>query len=171
MAQTWESTTAIMLRTLLDDAGCDAVRYTPQRLDDLLITSAYLVPLEVNFATTYAINVETRSITPDPFDQSDGDAFINFIVLKAACIADEGNFRNAALAQGVTARIGPASLQTTSYGQYLSTLLNEGPCRAYQRLMELYNISYESDNIIKAVMSPFASNDYVPANRQDLRRP
>ena len=33
---TWQNTSLIMLRTMLNDAGCDAVKYTPQRLDDLL---------------------------------------------------------------------------------------------------------------------------------------
>ena len=90
---------------MLNDAGCDSVRYTPQRLSDLLITSAYFLPLEINFKTTYVVNVEARTISPDPIDQTDGDEFINFMVLKSACLADEGNFRTAALAQGVTERI------------------------------------------------------------------
>ena len=78
-------------------------------------------------------------------------------------MADEGNFRTAALAQGVTARIGPASLQTSSYGQYLGTLLNEGPCKTYNKLVELYNMGYDGSKIIRAVMSPFVANDYAPS--------
>jgi hypothetical protein len=161
---TWQNTSLIMLRTMLNDAGCDSVRYTPQRLDDLLITSAYLLPIEVNFKNDYVVDVELRTVTPNPIDQEDGDEFINLLVLKAACMADEGNFRTAALAQGVTARIGPASLQTSSYGQYLGTLLNEGPCKAYTTLVELYNMSYDGSKIIRAVMSPFVANDYDPSN-------
>ena len=68
------------------------------------------------------------------------------------------------MAQGVTARIGPASLQTSSYGQYLGTLLNEGPCKAYTTLVELYNMSYDGSKIIRAVMSPFVANNYDPVN-------
>ena len=162
---TWQNTSLIMLRTMLNDAGCDNVRYTPQRLEDLLITAAYLLPLEVNFKNDYVVDVELRTITPDPIyptKQEDGDELVNLLVLKAACMADEGNFRTAALAQGVTARIGPASLQTSSYGQYLGTLLNEGPCKAYSKLVELYNMSYDGSKIIRAVMSPFVANDYSP---------
>ena len=162
---TWQNTSLIMLRTMLNDAGCDTVRYTPQRLSDLLITSAYLLPLEVNFQNDYVVDVELQTITPDPIyptKQDDGDEFVNLLVLKAACMADEGNFRTAALAQGVTARIGPASLQTSSYGQYLGMLLNEGPCKAYSQLVELYNMSYDGSKIIRAVLSPFVANDYNP---------
>lgn len=166
---TWQNTSLIMLRTMLNDAGCDTVRYTPQRLDDLLITASYLLPLEINFKTDYVVDVELRTITPDPIGEVDGDEFINFLVLKSACMADEGNFRTAALAQGVTARIGPASLQTSSYGQYLGTLLNEGPCKAYTTLVELYNMSYDGSKIIRAVMSPFVANNYDPSNLGSTR--
>ena len=114
MAQTWQNTSLIMLRTMLNDAGCDAVRYPPQRLSDLLITAAYFLPLDINFSTAFVVDVEARTITPNPIDQTDGDEFINFMVLRAACLADEGNFRTAALAQGVSARLGPASLQTSN---------------------------------------------------------
>ena len=166
---TWQNTSLIMLRTMLNDAGCDSVRYTPQRLNDLLITSAYLLPLDINFKNTYVVDVELRTITPDPIQQTDGDEFINLLVLKAACLTDEGNFRTAALAQGVTARIGPASLQTSSYGQYLGTLLNEGPCKTYSKLVELYNMGYDGSKIIRAVMSPFVANDYNPSNLGTIR--
>tara|TARA_R100001143_G_C3343749_1_gene125634 strand:- start:488 stop:997 length:510 start_codon:yes stop_codon:yes gene_type:complete len=150
---------------MLNDAGCDDVRYPPQRLSDLLITGAYFLPLDINFSTTFVVDVEARTITPNPIDQTDGDEFINFMVLRAACMADEGNFRTAALAQGISARLGPASLQTSNYGQYLHMLLKEGPCRTYERLVEIYNVSYEGSKVIRAVLSPFASNNYDPSNQ------
>ena len=165
MAQTWQNTSLIMLRTMLNDAGCDAVRYPPQRLSDLLNTAAYFLPLDINFSTAFVVDVEARTITPNPIDQTDGDEFINFMVLRAACLADEGNFRTAALAQGVSARLGPASLQTSNYGQYLHMLLKEGPCRTYERLVEIYNVSYEGSKVIRAVLSPFAANNYDPSNQ------
>ena len=163
MAQTWQNTSLIMFRTMLNDAGCDAVRYPPQRLSDLLITAAYFLPLDINFSTAFVVDVEARTITPNPIDQTDGDEFLNFMVLRAACLADEGNFRTAALAQGVSARLGPASLQTSNYGQYLHMLLKEGPCRTYERLVEIYNVSYEGSKVIRAVLSPFVSNNYDPS--------
>ena len=41
-------------------------------------------------------------------------------------------------------------------------LLNEGPCKAYSKLVELYNMSYDGAKIIRAVLSPFVANDYNP---------
>ena len=90
-----------MLRTMLNDAGVNETRYNTQRLEELLITSAYFLPIEINFNTTYVVDVVAYTITPDPAPSEsppgDGEEFISFMVLKAACLAGEGNFRNAAL--------------------------------------------------------------------------
>jgi hypothetical protein len=134
---TWQNTSLLMLRTMLNDAGCGESKYSNDRLEDLLITAAYLLPIDVNFNTTYTVDVEAYSISPDPIGQTDGTDFISFMVLKAACIADEGNFRTSALLQGVSARCGPASITTANYGAYLK----------------------------EAVMSPFAANDFDPGNQ------
>lgn len=161
----WQNTSLIMLRTLLNDANCNAEKYTDDRLMDLLLTSAYIIRIDVNFNTTYSVNVAGQTITPNPEGQVDEDEFISFMVLKAACIADEGNFRTAALLQGVSARCGPASITTSNYGAYLKELLVSGPCKSYQTLVDSYNFSYEGKNIIKAVMSPFAANDFDPGTQ------
>jgi hypothetical protein len=44
-------------------------------------------------------------------------------------------------------------------------LLTAGPCKSYDTLSNEYNFSYEGKQIIKAVMSPFAANDFDPGNQ------
>ena len=155
----WQNTSLIMLRTMLNDAGCDGNNtYSTQRLEDLLITSAYFLPIDINFNSSYSIDVASYTITPNPDDQTDGADFISFMVLKAACLADEGAFR-----------LGPASIQTGGYGAQLAVLLNEGPCKSFEELKKAYNFSYEGKKIIRAVMSPFVSNDYIPTDSSDGR--
>jgi len=158
----WQNTSLLMLRTMLNDAGCGESKYPTSRLEDLLITAAYFLPIDINFNSTYSVDVEAYTISPDPISQTDGPEFINFMVLRAACMTDEGNFRNSALLQGVQARCGPAILNTSSYGQYLKELLTNGPCKLYEELKDGYNFSYEGKKIIRAVMSPFVSNDFYP---------
>jgi len=162
----WQNTSLLMLRTMLNDAGVNETRYNTQRLEELLITSAYFLPIEINFNTTYVVDVGAYTITPDPAPSEsppgDGEEFISFMVLKAACLADEGNFRNAALLQGVSARVGPAQINTSAYGNHLATLLTQGPCKSFQDLKDKYNFSYEGKKIIRAVMSPFAANKFDP---------
>ena len=164
---TWQNTSLIMLRTMLNDAGCSESTYSNKRLEDLLITSAYLLPAEANFSNDYTIDVELRTVSPDPAASStaDGVDFINLMVLKAACMADQGSFRDAALLQGVSARVGPASIQTSNYGAYLHQLLKDGPCASYKTLLERFNYSYDGKQIIRAVMSPFVSNNFDPSKQ------
>ncbi len=154
----------LMLRTMLNDAGCSSSTYTTDRLEDLLITSAYFLQIDLNFSNTYVVDIERRTISPNPIGQTDGSEFISFMVLKAACLVDESNFRTAALLQGVKARCGPAILETNTYGQYLKELFTAGPCKTYETLKDAYNFSYEGSRIIRAVMSPFASNDFDPGS-------
>ena len=161
----WQNTSLIMLRTLLNNASCSTEKYTDDRLMDLLLTSAYIIRIDINFNTTYTVNVGSQTISPNPEAQTDGDEFISFMVLKAACLTDESNFRTAALLQGVSARCGPASITTANYGGYLKELLTAGPCKSYDNLSSEYNFSYEGKRIIKAVMSPFAANDFDPGTQ------
>ena len=159
----WKTIGRTMLRTMLNDPSSST--YTDSRLNSLLSTSAYFLPVEVNFATDYTVDVTLETVTPDPATVSlDGIDFISLVVLKAACMADTGNFRTRALLQGVTARLGPASLQTSSYGVQLGALLNLGPCQTYEELKNEYNFSYKGKQIIRVLMSPFVSNDYDPTS-------
>lgn len=158
----WQNTSLIMLRTLLNDANCDSEKYTDDRLFDLLVTAAYFVRIDVNFATSYTVDMGSQTISPDPESSVDGTDLISFMVLKAACMTDESNFRTAALLQGVQARCGPAVFHTSSYGQYLKDLLTQGPCKTYEDLRYKYNFDYANKGILKAIMSPFVSNDFYP---------
>ena len=63
---TWQNTSLIMLRTMLNDAGCGEATYTNRRLEQLLITAAYFLPTQINFISTYTVNVENNTISPTP---------------------------------------------------------------------------------------------------------
>lgn len=160
----WATDSLTMLRVMLNDAGVTQT-YTDDRLTDLLITAAYIIRIDVNFNTSYNVDITNKLVTPEPVDQSDGKEFTSFTVLKAACLMDESSFRTAALLQGVSARCGPASITTSNYGGYLKELLTAGPCLMYDNLVNQYNFSYEGKQIIKAVMSPFAANDFDPGTQ------
>ena len=62
-----------------------------------------------------------------------------------------------------------SSGRTGGYGAQLAVLINEGPCKSFEELKKAYNFSYEGKKIIRAVMSPFVSNDYIPTDSSDDR--
>ena len=155
-----------MLRTILNDAGCGTTEYNDTRLEELLMAGAYINLTQVIFAVDYTITIATDTISPDPSTSSPIDVtFINFMVLKAACLADEGLFRNKALSAGIKARCGPAVLETMNHLEGFKILLEEGPCKAYAELLNQYRFSGNSDNI-RAIMTPFVSQTFDPSTHR-----
>jgi len=164
----WCSDLVPMLRVIINDVDEDNYSYTDARLQELLVTAAQLVIVDIqNLDTTYTVDITEQSITPDPTNPRD-DVFINFLVLKAACMTDEGNFRSKALAAGIRARCGPATIDTMQYLAGFRDLMNFGPCKSYETLKYEYMFGHRAN--VKAVLGPFVSNDYIPpTNNVDSR--
>ncbi len=158
----WQDQSIPLLRTILSDGGCGNLSYTDTRLEELLLAAAYLNLTLVTFSIDYSIDIISDTISPDPSTSSPIDVtFINFMVLKAACLADEGLFRTKALSAGIKARCGPAILETMNHIEGFKILLEQGPCRAFEEMLNQYRFSGNADNI-KAIMTPFVSNNFDP---------
>ena len=154
----WQDTMIPMLRVLISDLS-GTPTYSDERLEQMLVVSAQYVTLEITFATTYTITISSCTISPDPIGLDD-DAFANFVVLKAACLTDWSTFRTKALISGIKARCGPAILDTVKHLDGFKQLLEQGPCAAYTALKD--NYVFGNAQLIKAVLSPFVSNDFDP---------
>ena len=162
----WQDESIPILRTILNDAGCNITEYTDTRLEALLMAAAYINVTLVTFSTDYTVTISTDTISPDPSTASPIDVtFINFMVLKAACLADEGLFRSKALLSGVEARCGPAILKTLRHIDGFNTLLEKGPCLAFQELLNQYRFSGNLDNI-RSIMTPFVSQTFDPSRNR-----
>ena len=159
----WQDEAIPLLRTILGDAGCCTTTYTDTRIEELLVSSAYLINYEIPFSVAYTVRVSLGVITPDPVDD---EAFMNFMVLKAACLADEGTFRAKALLAGVEARCGPAILKTMDHIKGFQTLLTEGPCKAYDELKQ--DAIFGNTDVIRAVLSPFRGNTFDPGLQRSV---
>lgn len=156
----WQQTMVTMLRALVNDLDC--TDFTNERLEQLLVVSAHYVNQEIDFNRNYTINITSPDVDPDPTtisNDSNNDAFINFVVLKAACLADWSTYRQKALVAGVKAKCGPAVLETMDHVKGFRDLIEMGPCKAYETL----KWEHEMGNFtVKAVLSPFISNDFDP---------
>ena len=157
----WQDEAIPMLRTILGDAGCGAATYSETRLEELCLASAHLIIQDVPFDTSYTVTISEGVISPDPAEDV---PFINFMVLKAACLADEGTYRTKALMAGVEARCGPAILKTMNHIKGFETLLTEGPCKAYEELKQ--DMVFGNTDVIRAVLSPFRGNDFDPGSQR-----
>jgi len=160
----WDDTMTTMLRVMINDTEATQT-YTDDRLKQMLVVAAQYVDMEMDFDNTYTITVgataSASTISPDPVGVGD-DPFVNFTVLKAACLADLSTFRTRALMAGVKAKCGPAVLETMKHIDGFKELLTQGPCAAYEKLKQ--NWTFGDARLIHAVLSPFVSNDFDPTS-------
>ena len=101
----WDDTMVITLRAIINDLGEDP-QYSEDQLKQLLVASALIVDMSVDFDTDYVINVPAVTITPDP---SNDKAFVSLVVLKAACFLAMAAQKDAAN-KGVSVKDGPSNI-------------------------------------------------------------
>lgn len=156
----WLSEMVTMLRLLINDFSSTPT-YTDNRLAKILLLGARYVQQEIDFDTTYTINVGKLTLSPDPTgDTTRDENFINFVVLKASCIVDQSTYRTKAATEGIRAVCGPASLTVTGHLKGFQWLLDNGPCNTYEQLKMEY--MFGNSKTVQAVLSPFRSNKFDP---------
>lgn len=159
----WTGAMIGMLRVLIDDNAYHGTYcYTDSRLRQVLVTAAMYVCQELTFSKAYDVDIICTTITPDPYDCGD-KAFLNMVVMKAACLIDHGTFRQKAFTAGLEAKCGPATMKTLQHLQGFKDLLEMGPCGMYEKLKEEYQFSGDAlCDIVHFVLSPFTGNDFDP---------
>lgn len=156
----WQSDGIIMLRIMLND-NCDDPQYSDSSLEQLLVVAAHYVITDVSLSVDYEVSISDMTITPDPTDDPRDEVFINFMVLKAACLADQGNFRLKAALEGIKAVLGPAALSVGGNLRGYLTILEQGPCKAYADMKKDFAFG---NTTVKAIFSPFVGNRFDPLN-------
>lgn len=160
----WLYELILMLRYMIWDIS--STDYSDESLRNLILIASQLVNQEITFSTTYTINFGNASISPDPTATATRDnAFINLVVLKAACLTDQAMAKRKAKLEGVRASLGPAALNVGGHlAGYLKILESPGgACAMYEQMRLQYTCG--NVNIVRAILSPFVGNDFDP---QDL---
>jgi hypothetical protein len=147
----------LMLRAFINDL--DENDYTDDRLSQLISVAAMYVNQEIG--GSYVINIATPSITPDPIEAQDY-GYTNLVVMKTACLVDQGNFRLKAALAGLEAKLGPATLKTAGHLDGYKELLSSGPCGIYRSMLLDYTMG--TGRLGHAILSPFISNTFDPQN-------
>jgi len=144
-----------MLRVLINDL-VSPYTYDDDTLTKILSVSAIYNIQDIDFDVTYTISLAgTPDISPDPSGDS---IFTNFMVMKAACQADFSTYRTKALAEGVTARCGPATLAVLGNLRGFKELLTVGPCATYESMKLDY--VFGNGQMCRAILSPFVGNNF-----------
>jgi hypothetical protein len=156
--ETWKDELTIIVRTLVNDLG-ETYIYSDERVHQVIAVAGKYVQFDVVLDYEYKIDVTDVTISPDPIENND-TIFIGLICLKAACIIDQSTYRTKSAMEGVRASLGPASLSVAGQSAALRTMLELGPCAAYDELTSHWDV--KEATAVRAVLSPFVGNKFDP---------
>lgn len=154
----WQNELTIMVRTLINDLT-EPYQFTDDRIEQVLTVAGKYVQFDVNLDNLYTIDVVNKNISPDPTTNNDS-IFISLACLKAACIIDQSIYRTKAALEGIRAALGPAQLSVVGQSSAWKTMLDQGPCAAYDELTSHWDV--KEATAIAAILSPFAGNKFDP---------
>lgn len=156
----WSDIAIPMLRVIINDSS-SPYTYSDDRLTSILMAAGVLINQDIKFDGTYTVDYVNETITPDPSTDLD---FLTFLIIRAACLTDFSTFRTKAVLDGLSAKMGPASLTVSDNLKGFKDLLVLGPCKTYEDMKNDY--VFGSGGLCQAVLSPFIGNNFNPENLQ-----
>lgn len=161
----WQTELTTMVRTLINDA-VKPYQFSDSRIIQTILVASKYLQFDIVLDHEYKIDVIEQTITPDPTDDDD-EIFIMLATLKAACLVDQGTLRTKAAMEGVRAGLGPANLSVAGAAAGWALILEHGPCKLYDDLIEHWDVANAS--AIAAVLGPFSGNKFDPELQQHMR--
>lgn len=153
MATLWQLETVEIFRGLIFDLS-ETPDFTDSELLRLLVIAAHYVNRETDFVNDYSIDISKQLIDPDPSDDDTKDPdFLNFVCLKAACMLNIGQTR-INIAAGFLVKDDKNTLDLQPVAQNSLTLMQEGYCKVYDKLMREYKFN-NTGEAASAILSPF----------------
>ncbi len=152
----WQDEMIPMLRIIINDFS-ETPDYNDGQLTQVLTVAAKYVSQEISTTNTYVITMGC-TIAPDPTELGD-DAFVNFVVLKAACLIDQGKLRTAAMSAGIKAVCGHATLDTMGQLSGFKDIINMTACEMYEQLKQDWNFGGGMFNVCRFVLGPYGSEN------------
>lgn len=151
----WQTEMVAMLRRLVEEIGVCGT-YDADDLEEIILVAGQLVQTEVSFDTTYTIDVDQLTFSPDPSEDTKDNNFINLTVLKAACIIDKNEAR---LAAGRAFSFSDAGARVDFKGVLDGKLamLKHGWCAEYDKA----KLEFQFTNMTlsaQAVLAPFRAD-------------
>jgi len=145
----WQTEIPIIVRTLINDLS-DQPTYSDERILQVITVAAKYVQFDVVLEHQYLVDVTNPNISPDPTSDRD-EIFISLVSLKA---------RTKAANEGIRAALGPAQLSIAGSLAGWKTILEQGPCAAYDELVSHWDVGQATT--AKAILSPFVGNNFDP---------
>ncbi len=147
----WSTTMIPIVRGMIFDLTPPYI-YSCTKLEEFIVISATLVTQELTFSTSYTINLEAVTITPDPVDVGDED-FIALVALRTVCLISQGERRDAAK-KAISVKDGPAFVDTKDRAKHLGSLA-EDACASYSQAKTAYKIG--DGSVGRSIIGPYST--------------
>jgi hypothetical protein len=149
----WQGQTVTVLRNLIGDTTEGSYTYTNERLEESLMSGAFLLLRQISFDQAYVVDIEGCSISPDP--SSDYD-FLALAALRSAILILTGEVKTYGL-QAIRVSDGPSSVDMTSISANLRKLL-EDAVTAFEDAKLAQQVG--NGGYGEAILSPYGYSGY-----------
>jgi hypothetical protein len=154
----WQTTLIPVVRGLIFDLT-PPYTYCDTRLEELIVVSAVLVTQECAFSTTYVMDLNAVTITPDPSADED---FVALVSIRTACLISQGEHRDAAKS-AVSVKDGPSSIDTKDRAKHLGDIADDA-CSNYAKAKFSYQVG--DGSVGKAIVGPYNSGSTPDTGRR-----
>lgn len=158
----WQGQMSTIVRHIIDDLDPINYKYSDHRVETAILVSAQLTTMNVDFANSYTINVESCTLSPDPTDSDTRDnPFINLVSLRSACIIIGGEIRSES-GNAISIKDGPSAIDLRGVSATLTALYKD-LCEKYDHLL----LEYRAGNAVAghAIIGPYSpGSDFVSNN-------
>ena len=148
----WQNEMTLIVRHLVNDLDSSSYTFQDDRVEESVLVSAQLAALEIDFESTYTIDVDSLTLTPDPTTSSNkDDSFINLVSLKTAQMLLGSELKTHSL-NAISLRDGPSALDLRGIVTGLKILFDD-----INRRFEEAKTQYKLNGLVgEAVLGPYS---------------
>ena len=147
----WQNEMKVIVRHLVNDLDSSDYTFTDSRLEEAVLVSAQLASLEIDFDNTYAIDVDSVSLSPDPTSGNKDDSFINLVCLKTAQMLLGSVLKTHSL-NAISLKDGPSALDLRGIVSGLKILFDD-----INKKYEEATTQYKLNGVVgQAILGPYS---------------
>ena len=147
----WQNEMKVIVRHLVNDLDSSDYTFTDSRLEEAVLVSAQLASLEIDFDNTYAIDVDSVSLSPDPTSGNKDDSFINLACLKTAQMLLGSELKTHSL-NAISLKDGPSALDLRGIVSGLKILFDD-----INKKYEEATTQYKLNGVVgQAILGPYS---------------
>jgi hypothetical protein len=165
MGDSWLDFMIPMLRSMIGDETVP-YDYSDVDLQRKILTAINILQIELSFDVDYEADIVSLTLTPDPYTSSPIDyTFMTLATLKAACMIERSQVTKVTSGDVQEISDNDFKIKTGDTGKNKLEALKTNWCAAFEAAKRDYEIETKTDNLGRAVISPFNYTGYSETPR------